>query len=141
MSDITADNLRASHVERGGIHGDGKDWFFDQRRCIEYPRFSIRDKQWRRERKQLRTYIVDGHTEFQTIEEAALALNTPPILAAEEAALLAALGREWSAVRDLRGDDRILLSELGAKGMIEYRRAAEGRSEFRLAATYEPVSP
>ena len=34
---ITGDDLRASHVERGGIHGDGKDWFFDQRRCIEFP--------------------------------------------------------------------------------------------------------
>lgn len=127
---ITGDDLRASHVERGGIHGDGKDWFFDQRRCIEFPRFSIRDKQWRRERKQLRTYIVDGHTEFSTIEEAAAALNVPPVLTTEETALLGGLTADWTPVRSLHGPDRINLSELAAKGFIEHRRN-DDVNEFR----------
>ncbi len=128
---ITADDLRAAHVAPGGIHADGKDWFFDQRQCLEYPRFSVRDKQWRRERKQKRTYIVDGHTEYETIEEAASALNVPVVLTVEEASLLAELTDEWRSVRDTHGQDRILLSELGAKGMIEYRLGADRRSEFR----------
>ena len=130
---ITADDLKASHVERGGIHGDGKDFFFDQRRCIEFPRFSIRDKQWRRERKQKRTYIVDGHTEFETIEEAAIALNEPPVLTVEETALLGALPADWTPVRSLHGPDRINLSELAAKGFIEHRRNGDV-SEFRVRA-------
>ena len=130
---ITADDLKASHVERGGIHGDGKDFFFDQRRCIEFPRFSIRDKQWRRERKQKRTYIVDGHTEFETIEEAATALNTPPALTIEEATLLGDLPADWTPVRSLHGPDRINLSELAAKGFIEHRRNGDV-SEFRVRA-------
>ncbi len=128
---ITADDLRAAHVASGGIHGDAKEWFFDQRQCAEYPRFSIRDKQWRRERKQKRTYIVDGHIEFETIEEAAVALNTPAVLTVEESSLLAELTSEWRPVRDWHGQDRILLSELGAKGKLDYRRGADGRSEFR----------
>lgn len=132
---ITAEALKASHVERAGIHGDAKDWFFDQRQCIEYPRFSIRDKQWHRERKQKRTYIVDGHTEFETIEEAAAALNAPAKLTADEASLFATLTRDWRLVRDLHGQDRILLSELGAKGFLERRVGEDGRPEFRAIAT------
>ena len=129
----TADDLKAAHVERSGIHGDGKDWFFDQRRCIEFPRFSVRDKQWRRERKQKRTYVVDGHTEFETIEEAAAALNVPPVLTADETLLLATLPADWTPVRSLHGPDRINLSELAAKGFIEHRRNGDV-SEFRLRA-------
>lgn len=126
---ITADILKTCHFPESA-HGHGPGMFFSMHRCVEHPRFQVKDLSDRKARQTTRIYLVDGK-EMPDLDAAIAALNVPVVLTAEEEEILATVPSEWTrAELGTRGDTVTRLFGLTCKGMVEwsagsYRRRAQ----------------
>jgi hypothetical protein len=119
---FTADDFAKWRFQRDAIHFNGGSVFFGWgHRCVDQPRLLVIDKYFKKDRSTKRSYLVDGKTACETLDEALAALAGAPKLSEEERRLLDELPlNDWFVP-----EKRWPYQALADAGMIEWGRKGD----------------
>ena len=112
---------------RDAVHFNGGKVFFGYgHRCVDQPRLLVIDKYFKADRSSKRSYLIDDKTACDTLDEALVALSTPPSPSLDEIALLRSASDDW-----FQAEKRAPFIPLAAMGFIEWGRDADNHVTLR----------
>lgn len=132
MAEFTMADYEKWRWKKDVLHLNGGRIFFGWgHQCIDQPRLMAIDKYFKKDRSTQRSYMVDGKHTFDRLEDALAVLGGPPVLSAEEQALLDAMPEGWFVPE--RGS-RHRYSALHSMGFVEWGRDEKDNVTVRRRA-------
>jgi hypothetical protein len=126
---LTELDFNSWRFNREAVHfNGGREFFGYGHQCVDQPRLLVVDKYFRKDRRQERSYTVDGSRNFTTLAGALAALDRPPEVTDEHRELLRRLPPDEA----VRLEGRLPYVELGYMGLVAWGRDDENKVTCRI---------